>query len=343
MYNIFFFLISGCLCNPVSSGLSDALEDNISFQKTESPLLTTIEISPVGRSSRTGKAIGYSPKTPIPLILTTSTPLLKTSIFYPLATSSDFEDDGPSPQRELPVNSKIRQENFEVKQSNVSDVITEVPVQIQNHTDTLKVEKNATLEEKENITPILQPKDNRSSNESSDVIKNNTDISDEKILEVTPLTTVEAITTHVNVTTSQAVDNLTESITQIAVKSIKNNGFPIEDDLDRSETSTVRALSLETAVGRRAADVPLSAGSDIPESESGLDAAAVAGICFGTLVLLALAGATSFVLYRRRYLNKPQTLNDKCSNPDSSGYIDDSTIRVSIAYFSLLLLYLYSL
>lgn len=30
-------------------------------------------------------------------------------------------------------------------------------------------------------------------------------------------------------------------------------------------------------------------------------------------------------------MNPPQTLNsDKCSNPDSSGYIDDSTIRVSI-------------
>lgn len=42
-----------------------------------------------------------------------------------------------------------------------------------------------------------------------------------------------------------------------------------------------------------------------------------------------VAGAVSFVLYRRRFLNKPQTLNDKCSNPDSSGYIDDSTLRVS--------------
>jgi len=46
-------------------------------------------------------------------------------------------------------------------------------------------------------------------------------------------------------------------------------------------------------------------------------------------VLLNIIGAVSFVLYRRRFLNKPQTLNDKCSNPDSSGYIDDSTLRVS--------------
>ena len=47
-------------------------------------------------------------------------------------------------------------------------------------------------------------------------------------------------------------------------------------------------------------------------------------------VLLDIIGAVSFVLYRRRFLNKPQTLNDKCSNPDSSGYIDDSTLRVSV-------------
>jgi len=46
--------------------------------------------------------------------------------------------------------------------------------------------------------------------------------------------------------------------------------------------------------------------------------------------LLNIIGAVSFVLYRRRFLNKPQTLNDKCSNPDSSGYIDDSTLRVSV-------------
>nr|CAD7200445.1 unnamed protein product [Timema douglasi] len=37
--------------------------------------------------------------------------------------------------------------------------------------------------------------------------------------------------------------------------------------------------------------------------------------------------AVSYVMYRRHYLNKPQTLNDKCSNQDSSCYIDDSTLR----------------
>nr|CAD7411682.1 unnamed protein product [Timema poppensis] len=40
--------------------------------------------------------------------------------------------------------------------------------------------------------------------------------------------------------------------------------------------------------------------------------------------------AVSYVMYRRHYLNKPQTLNDKCSNQDSSCYIDDSTLRTDL-------------
>ncbi|XP_026274663.1 mucin-5AC [Frankliniella occidentalis] len=59
----------------------------------------------------------------------------------------------------------------------------------------------------------------------------------------------------------------------------------------------------------------------------GLDAGSITGIVLGIVVFAGLVGTVSFVLYRRRYINKPQTLNDKCSNPDSSGYIDDSTLR----------------
>ncbi|KYN07573.1 hypothetical protein ALC62_01393, partial [Cyphomyrmex costatus] len=56
--------------------------------------------------------------------------------------------------------------------------------------------------------------------------------------------------------------------------------------------------------------------------------AAITGSCLATVVLLSTVGSLGFIIYRRKYLNPPQTLNsDKCSNPDSSGYIDDSTIR----------------
>ncbi|XP_076168395.1 uncharacterized protein LOC143147213 isoform X2 [Ptiloglossa arizonensis] len=63
-------------------------------------------------------------------------------------------------------------------------------------------------------------------------------------------------------------------------------------------------------------------------SRSTVDIAAITGSCLLTVVLLSTMGSLGFIMYRRRYLNPPQTLNsDKCSNPDSSGYIDDSTIR----------------
>ncbi|EFN68196.1 hypothetical protein EAG_05088 [Camponotus floridanus] len=56
--------------------------------------------------------------------------------------------------------------------------------------------------------------------------------------------------------------------------------------------------------------------------------AAITGSCLATVLLLSTMGSLGFIIYRRKYLNPPQTLNsDKCSNPDSSGYIDDSTIR----------------
>ncbi|XP_015440472.1 PREDICTED: uncharacterized protein LOC107195191 [Dufourea novaeangliae] len=63
-------------------------------------------------------------------------------------------------------------------------------------------------------------------------------------------------------------------------------------------------------------------------ARSTVDIAAITGSCLATVVLLSTMGSLGFIMYRRRYLNPPQTLNsDKCSNPDSSGYIDDSTIR----------------
>lgn len=51
----------------------------------------------------------------------------------------------------------------------------------------------------------------------------------------------------------------------------------------------------------------------------------ISGIGFSVLTLFCAVSLVGAMLYRRRYINKPQTL----SEPDSSGYIDDSIIRVS--------------
>ncbi|XP_015127475.1 uncharacterized protein LOC107048678 [Diachasma alloeum] len=73
----------------------------------------------------------------------------------------------------------------------------------------------------------------------------------------------------------------------------------------------------------------ISAGVTAESATTSLvDIAAITGSCLAMIVLLSTMGSIGFVMYRKKYLNPPQTLNsDKCSNPDSSGYIDDSTIR----------------
>lgn len=112
------------------------------------------------------------------------------------------------------------------------------------------------------------------------------------------------------------------------------------DSAAESRIFTEKPLSLETTYQQTR--VPPNIESSrrvIDQNENGMDTGAIAGISFAALVLVALAGSTAFVLYRRRYLNKPQTLNDKCSNPDSSGYLDDSTIRVSIVRIAVLFFY----
>lgn len=54
-----------------------------------------------------------------------------------------------------------------------------------------------------------------------------------------------------------------------------------------------------------------------------LDAGAISAICFTIFGVCCTIGTIGIVLYRRRYVNKPQAL----SEPDSSVYIDDSTMR----------------
>lgn len=63
-------------------------------------------------------------------------------------------------------------------------------------------------------------------------------------------------------------------------------------------------------------------------SENNLSAAGITGITVGSIGIVGIICGVSFIVYRNRGLNRPQVLNDRCSNPDSSGYIDDASIRV---------------
>lgn len=66
------------------------------------------------------------------------------------------------------------------------------------------------------------------------------------------------------------------------------------------------------------------------EISGNLSAAGITGITMGCVSFVGIICAVSFVIYRNRGLNRPQVLNDRCSNPDSSGYIDDASIRVRV-------------
>ncbi|XP_026461196.1 uncharacterized protein LOC113362912, partial [Ctenocephalides felis] len=131
--------------------------------------------------------------------------------------------------------------------------------------------------------------------------------------------TASTVTEVNNVEILSAENNTSENITRI-------------DDIGLiQEESTEEVLSRSSlTVQERREPLGKSLGHAVvsdAESESGMDPGAIAGISLGVLAIATLASAASFVLYRTRYLNNPQTLSDKCSNPDSSGYIDDSTMR----------------
>ncbi|RVE42285.1 hypothetical protein evm_013050 [Chilo suppressalis] len=147
-------------------------------------------------------------------------------------------------------------------------------------------------------------------------------------------TTIANNVTVTNATVTQS-PNVTETQNSTLASKKRNLTRPdfIKDGtnvegVSESKIVTEKPLSLETSfLQTRIPPNVESSRRVIDSGEGDMDMGAIAGISFAALVLAALAGSTAFVLYRRRYLNKPQTLNDKCSNPDSSGYLDDSTIR----------------
>lgn len=162
-----------------------------------------------------------------------------------------------------------------------------------------------------------------------------TDLNVIKIDPEPPQANITSTVTTVTVTNA----NLTETLNTTKKRNLTRPDF-VKDDSSiesalESRIVTDKPLSLETTYLQTRIPPNVDWNRRVDNSDGGMDTGAIAGISFAALVLAALAGSTAFVLYRRRYLNKPQTLNDKCSNPDSSGYLDDSTIRVGILLNSL--------
>ncbi|XP_017785456.1 PREDICTED: uncharacterized protein LOC108568727 isoform X2 [Nicrophorus vespilloides] len=68
-------------------------------------------------------------------------------------------------------------------------------------------------------------------------------------------------------------------------------------------------------------------GIELTETTGTLTGAGITGITLGCVTLVGLILLISFLLYRNRGLNRPQVLSDRSSNLDSSGYIDDNSVR----------------
>lgn len=206
----------------------------------------------------------------------------------------------------------------------------------------LNITENQT---EKDIEPVQV--DNANQSIANTPVANITDIIHPSIV-WTAVNTTENINLNSTKVNETEVANATETQNTTLAPKKRNLTRPdvVKDDINidgaaESRIVTEKPLSLETTfLQTRIPPYIESSRRIIDQDEGGMDTGAIAGISFAALVLVALAGSTAFVLYRRRYLNKPQTLNDKCSNPDSSGYLDDSTVRVSIVRIVVVLLYL---
>lgn len=62
-------------------------------------------------------------------------------------------------------------------------------------------------------------------------------------------------------------------------------------------------------------------------TDSVFNTGVIAGISALVVVILLLLGIVGFMIYRHFSWNRPQTLSDKFSNDESTGYIDDTALR----------------
>lgn len=126
--------------------------------------------------------------------------------------------------------------------------------------------------------------------------------------------------------------NVTEAVANLTI-SQKN-----ESQLPCNRTIELHTLSNDNIKNKNITDQELNSSNmssyfvstKAPQMDdwTGMSGLSMMGITLGVILLVGLICVVSFVLYRRGFMNKPQTLNDKGSNLDSSGYIDDSSIRV---------------
>ncbi|XP_054268610.1 uncharacterized protein LOC128990308 isoform X1 [Macrosteles quadrilineatus] len=105
---------------------------------------------------------------------------------------------------------------------------------------------------------------------------------------------------------------------------IESESDAVNNSTDISDDETLDGL-LQNSTSISEDNSTSADGRKMPSED--LNIVLISGVTLGTAALLAVVAGGGFIYYRHRMWNKPQTLSDKCSNADSSGYIDDSTLR----------------
>lgn len=136
---------------------------------------------------------------------------------------------------------------------------------------------------------------------------------DDKITVINPMTNETIITEPSNITESQLLINSSFS------------SMPHTDNLTYMQEEAISIQNMEK-VGIEDGEVNAEA---VAVMGNQLSAAGITGITLGCVVVVGILCGVSYFMYHNRGFNRPQVLNDHCSNPDSSGYIDDASVRVS--------------
>lgn len=136
---------------------------------------------------------------------------------------------------------------------------------------------------------------------------------DDKNTVINPMTNETFVTEPSNVTESQLLINSSFS------------GVPHTDNLTYMQEEMNSEQNVEST-GTREVD---ERSESVTVMGSQLTAAGITGITLGCIVVVGILCGVSYFMYHNRGFNRPQVLNDHCSNPDSSGYIDDASVRVS--------------
>ncbi|XP_053983190.1 uncharacterized protein LOC128878744 isoform X2 [Hylaeus volcanicus] len=351
-----FWVTAQFLGNPVPSSTAkprSQVQDRLSTEPTSELTSVDAETAEPRQSFRVAKAIGLHPPTNAAVIFDRQSP---TTIATPMAIRGNVAETSAS---SVP-------EEYRKNASDTADADTIFrTLTDQRTTETLDRVRNPPAKKDTKITWILTNKTGRSKYEQETKVdengNRNTSVDQVEDLTVLPLQEeVSRIRLVLNKTKSSTFlsssSSLASSSASSGIRTFNRSDDDVEIDEEFVEPQMFATAASVIEVGVSESTRLSRARSAFPKdfqrdqiqedhlsdyndsssenssqdssSRSTVDIAAITGSCLLTVVLLSTMGSLGFIMYRRRYLNPPQTLNsDKCSNPDSSGYIDDSTIR----------------